>query len=51
MVARTLPGKQFEVGRVLRAMVLRSLRQAGIASPTKPTTVEAMAHSGSSEGV
>lgn len=45
MVARTLPGKQFEVGRVLRAMVLRSLRQAGIASPTKPTTVEAMAHS------
>lgn len=48
MVARTLPGKQFEVGRMLRAMVLRSLRQAGIASPTKPTTVEAMAHSGSS---
>ncbi|MBB3605288.1 small conductance mechanosensitive channel [Mycolicibacterium sp. BK556] len=35
MVARTLPGKQFEVGRMLRAMVLRSLRQAGIASPTK----------------
>ena len=51
MVARTLPGKQFEVGRVLRAMVLRSLRQAGIASPTTPTTVEAMAHSGSSQGV
>ena len=45
MVARTLPGKQFEVGRLLRAMVLRSLRQAGIASPTKPTTVEAMANS------
>jgi small conductance mechanosensitive channel len=35
MVARTLPGKQFEVGRMLRAMVLRSLRQAGIASPSK----------------
>jgi small-conductance mechanosensitive channel len=35
MVARTLPGKQFEVGRQLRAMVLRSLRQAGIASPSK----------------
>jgi small conductance mechanosensitive channel len=34
MVARTLPGKQFEVGRMLRAMVLRSLRQAGIASPS-----------------
>jgi small conductance mechanosensitive channel len=43
MVARTLPGKQFEVGRMLRSMVLRSLRQAGIASPAKPTTVEAMA--------
>jgi small conductance mechanosensitive channel len=42
MVARTLPGKQFEVGRMLRSMVLRSLRQAGIA-PAKPTTVEAMA--------
>jgi small conductance mechanosensitive channel len=35
MVARTLPGKQFEVGRMLRAMVLRSLRQAGIATPSK----------------
>lgn len=34
MVARTLPGKQFEVGRQLRAMVLRSLRQEGIVSPT-----------------
>ncbi|BBY63130.1 mechanosensitive ion channel family protein [Mycolicibacterium helvum] len=45
MVARTLPGKQFEVGRMLRSMVLRSLRQAGIASPAKPTTVEAVASS------
>ena len=45
MVARTLPGKQFEVGRLLRSMVLRSLRQAGIASPAKSTTVEAMASS------
>jgi small conductance mechanosensitive channel len=44
MVARTLPGKQFEVGRMLRSMVLRSLRQAGIASPAKPE-VEAMAKS------
>ncbi|WP_179466174.1 mechanosensitive ion channel family protein [Mycolicibacterium vinylchloridicum] len=42
MVARTLPGKQFEVGRMLRAMVLRSLRQAGIASPSK-AGVEAVA--------
>jgi small conductance mechanosensitive channel len=47
MVARTLPGKQFEVGRVLRSMVLRSLRQAGIASPAKSTTVDAMASSSS----
>ncbi|BBZ79486.1 mechanosensitive ion channel protein MscS [Mycolicibacterium anyangense] len=33
MVARTLPGKQFDVGRRLRAMVLESLRQEGIVSP------------------
>ncbi|WP_059015755.1 mechanosensitive ion channel family protein [Mycobacterium sp. M26] len=33
MVARTLPGKQFDVGRQLRAMVLESLRQEGIVSP------------------
>ncbi|AQT78665.1 mechanosensitive ion channel protein MscS [Mycolicibacterium litorale] len=37
MVARTLPGKQFEVGRLLRAMVLRALRQAGIVSANKAT--------------
>lgn len=30
MVARTLPGKQFEVGRRLRAQVLRALRRAGV---------------------
>ena len=34
MVARTLPGKQFEVGRRLRVLVVRALRRAGIASPT-----------------
>ncbi|AKK26056.1 mechanosensitive ion channel family protein [Mycobacterium sp. EPa45] len=45
MVARTLPGKQFEVGRQLRAMVLRSLRQAGIVSPTTKTNVAAVATS------
>ncbi|WP_431235105.1 mechanosensitive ion channel family protein [Mycolicibacterium psychrotolerans] len=44
MVARTLPGKQFEVGRQLRAMVLRSLRQEGIVSPnTAKTNVETVA--------
>jgi moderate conductance mechanosensitive channel len=32
MVARTLPGKQFEVGRRLCALVVAGLRRAGIAS-------------------
>ena len=31
MVARTLPGKQFEVGRRLRALIVKSLRRAGVA--------------------
>ena len=30
MVARTLPGKQFEVGRQLRALVVSALRSVGI---------------------
>ena len=33
MVARTLPGKQFEVGRRLRLLVVGSLARAGIATP------------------
>ena len=32
MVARTLPGKQFEVGRRIRVLVVRALRGAGIAA-------------------
>ncbi|ORB29270.1 mechanosensitive ion channel family protein [Mycolicibacterium parafortuitum] len=32
MVARTLPGKQFEVGRRLRALVVSALRREGIAT-------------------
>jgi small conductance mechanosensitive channel len=32
MVARTLPGKQFEVGRRLRALIVSSLRGAGVTS-------------------
>ena len=32
MVARTLPGKQFEVGRRMRVLVVRALRRAGIAA-------------------
>ncbi|TQR88121.1 mechanosensitive ion channel family protein [Mycobacterium hodleri] len=35
MVARTLPGKQFEVGRQLRVLVVAALRRAGIASPAE----------------
>jgi moderate conductance mechanosensitive channel len=33
MVARTLPGKQFEVGRDLRARVVQAFRQAGLNVP------------------
>ncbi len=32
VVARTLPGKQFEVSRRLRALIVRSLRSAGVAN-------------------
>jgi moderate conductance mechanosensitive channel len=37
MVARTLPGKQFEVGRRLRVLVVRALARAGIAAHTDST--------------
>jgi small conductance mechanosensitive channel len=30
MVARTLPGKQFEAGRLLRVLVIRALARVGI---------------------
>ncbi|HCA52766.1 MAG TPA: mechanosensitive ion channel protein MscS [Mycobacterium sp.] len=33
MVARTLPGKQFEVGRKLRLLVVAALTRAGIVTP------------------
>jgi len=33
VVARTLPGKQFEVGRMLRARIAAGLRQEGINLP------------------
>jgi small conductance mechanosensitive channel len=39
MVARTLPGKQFEVGRDLRARVVLAFREQGLNVPP-PTTVE-----------
>jgi hypothetical protein len=34
MVARTLPGKQFEVGRDLRARVVLAFRRQGLTLPT-----------------
>lgn len=34
MVARTLPGKQFEVGRRMRALIIEAFRRDGIVSPT-----------------
>jgi small conductance mechanosensitive channel len=39
MVARTLPGKQFEVGRDLRARVVRAFRTQGLNVPP-PTAVQ-----------
>ena len=40
VVARTLPGKQFEVGRILRARVATGLRRAGIRLPTAVDTAD-----------
>ena len=37
MVARTLPGKQFEVGRRLRLMVIAALTRAGIVTQSNTT--------------
>src|SRR5260221_9170630 len=39
MVARTLPGKQFDVGRILRARIAAGLRREGIHLPTALDTV------------
>jgi moderate conductance mechanosensitive channel len=44
MVARTLPGKQFEVGRDLRARVVLAFRHQGLNVP--PPTTEVMAVDG-----
>ena len=40
MMARTLPGKQFEVGRRLRLLVIAALSKAGIASAVDAPVVE-----------
>ena len=39
MVARTLPGKQFEVGRRLRLLVIAALTRAGIVTPVESTAI------------
>jgi moderate conductance mechanosensitive channel len=38
IVARTLPGKQFEVGRRLRSLIVRELRSAGVAEAEAAST-------------
>lgn len=40
MVARTLPGKQFEAGRQLRVLVVRALAHSGIAADAKVGVVD-----------
>ncbi len=50
MVARTLPGKQFEVGRDLRARVVQAFRQAGLNVPPPTTGAPAGQLSASSDG-
>jgi moderate conductance mechanosensitive channel len=40
LVARTLPGKQFDVGRVLRARIAAGLRREGIHLPANLDTAE-----------
>ena len=37
LVARTLPGKQFEAGRQLRVLVIRALARAGIVTAADAT--------------
>lgn len=51
MVARTLPGKQFEVGRRLRVLVVRTLRREGIVTPTETSPmVGAIPHPAAAPG-
>jgi small-conductance mechanosensitive channel len=51
MVARTLPGKQFEVGRRLRLLVVAALTRAGIVSPAESgPMVEAIVHPATAGG-
>ena len=43
LVARTLPGKQFEVGRRLRLLVIAALARAGIVTKAETTALAANA--------
>jgi small conductance mechanosensitive channel len=50
MVARTLPGKQFEVGRDLRARVVQAFRRAGLNVPAPAPSSPSGDFSPSSDG-
>ena len=51
MVARTLPGKQFEVGRQVRVLVVAALTRAGIVTPAdSPPMVGAIVHPATTGG-
>jgi len=51
LVARTLPGKQFEAGRLLRAMVIRALARSGVVTKADATaTVGAIVHPATATG-
>jgi moderate conductance mechanosensitive channel len=49
LVARTLPGKQFEAGRQLRVLVVRALARAGVVTKAG-ATVGAIVHPATAEG-
>jgi small conductance mechanosensitive channel len=51
LVARTLPGKQFEVGRRLRMLVVRALARAGVVTAADASaTVSAIVHPATADG-
>jgi moderate conductance mechanosensitive channel len=55
LVARTLPGKQFEAGRQLRVLVIRALARAGVVTRAEmaatPGALRAVAHPATAAGV
>jgi small conductance mechanosensitive channel len=51
VVARTLPGKQFEVGRDLRARIVLAFRREGLTLPPSPTDTSAFGHPDRGDGV